>query len=114
MNTATKLAWHIDSKSRCIRRLVESSSFQFIYNKAKDKELAEELIVKQDLDELKLWIYKRSSLYDAPTRWLKSLAKYNKIPNYSRMTKVELVKELTRKSDIITGDDGSTISRGWG
>ncbi len=90
-----KLAKKLESRYRKVRRWVVSPTFQFAWKKCKNKERILKLIEDGDIDNLREWAYFNNPLIDAPSRWLKTQANKQGIPNYSRKTKMELVNDLS-------------------
>ncbi len=90
-----KLAKKLESRYRKVRRWVVSPTFQVAWKKYQNKERILKLIEKGKIEQLKEWAYLHNPLIDAPSRWLKTQANKQGIPNYSRKTKMELVNDLS-------------------
>jgi hypothetical protein len=80
-------------KARAIQRLVQSDKFQNLMQDAEDLKSAEALILKSDINGLRVLLNTLSlkSLVYMSYAELKALALIRQIPRYSRLSKDELL-----------------------
>ena len=102
MNT---IARDLEAEARSVRRLVESPRFK----EACSNGCPDDLIIKGDIIGLKAWLSGHSPSY----KQLRDRAKFNGIPNYSRMSKVQLGTELARINEPATEHNEASTPRGW-
>jgi hypothetical protein len=101
------------NKLRALLSTINSEVFKRLYEAADTatKYYADEAIANKDYDGLRRWIKERrlTCLESYNVRELRELARNNNITNYSRLDRVELIRQVKRVLDI--GEITNDISR---
>ena len=91
------------NRLRALKHQMNSTYFKRLYDVADllSKQAADEAIARRDPVKLKAWIKERRTgcLEGCSVRDLRDMARAQQIPNYSRLSKVELIRKIQRATD---------------
>jgi hypothetical protein len=98
------------NRLRAITRTMKTAFYKNLYRRAtkEDKELADKAIATKDYDSLHKWVKERRAgcLEGCNIRELRDIARNHQVPNYSRLSKVELIRQIQKITDqnLYTGE----------